>query len=159
MNLSVIDIIFLVLIAIFIIRCFLKGFIGELLSMAALVLGLLAALFFYKNGGEFLRVRFWPELNVIPEIAAFAAIFLIVFLVVKILEFLLKGIIEGLKLGNADRFLGIIFGLAESIAVISLILFLLRIQPLFDSSSILSGSIFARILLPLIMGSEKTIDV
>jgi len=156
LSFSVLDFIFIALVLLFIIRCYLKGFISELLSMAAIVLGLLASLFFYKNGGEFLRERFWPEMKTIPEILAFIALFLIVFVVVKLLEVMLKGIINGIRLGGADRFLGIIFGFAEGLAVISLILFVLRIQPLFDPSSILSESFFANLLLPLITGTEST---
>ena len=159
MSFSVIDFVFLGLVGLFMIRCFLKGFVSEILSMAAFVFGLLAALFLYKNGGEFLRERFWPDLNTIPEIAAFAALFLIVFIVVKLLEILLKGIISRISLSGADKFLGIIFGFAEGIVVVSLILFLLRIQPLFDPSLILSDSFFARILLPLITGTENIISV
>jgi len=150
MNISVIDIIFILLITIFIIRCYLKGFVSELLSMSAIVLGLLASLFFFKNGGEFLRVKLWPNLNIIPEVIAFIALFVIVFLLVKILELMLRGIIQGVHLSGADRFLGIFFGLTEGIVVITLVLFVLRIQPLFDPSSILSESVFARILLPII---------
>ena len=159
MNLSVIDYIFIALIILFIIRCYLKGFISELLSMAAIVLGLLAALYFYKNGGEYLRGKFWPELKTIPEILAFVALFAIVFIVIKFLETMLKGIINEIRLGGADRFLGIIFGLAEGLAVVSLILFILRIQPLFDPSSILSDSFFAGLLLPLITGTENSVNV
>jgi len=153
-NVSVMDVIFILLIVLFAIRCYLKGFISELLSMAAVVLGLLASLFFYKNGAEYLRARFWPDLKTIPEIIAFVALFLIVFIVIKILEIMLKGVIHGIRLGGADRLLGVIFGLAEGIVVISLVLFVLRIQPLFDPSSLLSDSFFARLLLPLITKTE-----
>jgi len=152
---SVLDIVFIVLIALFVIRCYLKGFIGEILSMAAIILGLFASLFFYKNGGEFVRARFMPEAKIVPEVIAFISLFLIVFLIIKFLEAIFKNIIYGVKLGNADRFLGVIFGLAEGIAVISLVLFLLQIQPLFDPSSLLQDSIFARLLLPLITGKEN----
>jgi len=153
--LSVIDIVFILIILLFVLRCFLKGFISELLSMAAIVLGLLASLFFYKNGAEFLRARYWPDMKVIPEIIAFVALFLIVFIIIKFLEMMLKEIIRGIKLGDADRFIGIIFGIAEGIVVVSLILFIIRIQPLFDPSSLLSDSIFARIILPLITKTEN----
>ncbi|WP_461255187.1 CvpA family protein [Treponema sp. R80B11-R83G3] len=159
MNFSAIDFVFIGLIALFMIRCFLKGFVSELLSMAAIVLGLLAALFFHKNGGVFLRNQFWPELNVIPEIAAFVILFVIVFLVIKIIEKMLVNIIDNVSLSGADRFLGLIFGLAEGIVLVSLILFLLKIQPLFDSSSLLENSFFARLILPLIAGKEKIISV
>ena len=155
MNLSVMDFIFIGLIALFMIRCYLKGFVSELLSMAAIVLGLLASLYFYKNGAIFLREQFWPDLKSIPEVIAFVGLFLIVFILVKLLEAMLKGIISGVRLGGADRFLGIIFGLAEGLVVISLILFLLMIQPLFDPTGILADSFFAKHLLPLITGVEK----
>ena len=154
MNVNALDIIFILLITIFIIRCYLKGFLSEFLTMSALVLGILASLFFYKNGGEYLRSQFWPGVEVIPEVVAFLALFLIVFITVKILEIMLKGIIERVQLSGADRFLGIFFGLAEGIAVVSFILFILRIQPLFDPASILSESLFARLLLPFITGKE-----
>jgi len=159
LNFTVLDFIFVALVLIFIIRCYLKGFISELLSMAAIVLGLLASLYFYKNGGEFLRNRFMPEMKTIPEILAFIALFLIVFLVIKLLEIMLKGIINEIRLGGADRFLGIIFGFAEGLAVVSLILFVLRIQPLFDPSPILSDSFFAGLLLPFITGTEINASV
>ena len=159
MKFSVVDFIFIGLIGLFIIRCYLKGFISELLSMAAVVLGIIAALFFYKNGADFLRLKYWPDLKTIPEILAFVALFVIVFLAVKLLEAMLKGIIEDVRLGGADRFLGIIFGLAEGLAVVSLILFLLRIQPLFDPDQILSDSFFASLLLPLITGKEVITSV
>ncbi|MCL2804723.1 MAG: CvpA family protein [Treponema sp.] len=159
MSVSVLDVVFILLIILFVIRCFIKGFISELLTMAAFILGLLASLFFYKNGAEFLRETFWPGLSTIPEVIAFVALFLIVFIIVKILEIILKGIINGIKLGGADKFLGIIFGFAEGIAVVSLILFVLRIQPLFDASAILEGSFFAKMLLPLITGTESLTNV
>ncbi|MDR1837869.1 MAG: CvpA family protein [Treponema sp.] len=159
MNINGIDVVFILLIAIFAIRCYLKGLVGELFSMAAIVLGLFASLFFYKNGGEFLRASFWPGIKVIPEVAAFVALFLIVFIIIKLFEKILKDIIDRVSLSGADRLLGVFFGLAEGIAVISLVLFLLRIQPLFDPSSILSDSFFARLILPLITGSENTAGV
>jgi len=148
---SVIDTIFLLLIALLMIRCFLKGLISEVLTMAAFVLGIIASLFFYKNGGVFLREKYWQEMNnPIPEIIAFIALFLIVFLVVKLVEILIKGVINGIKLGGADKFLGLIFGFIEGIVVVSLVLFVMHIQPLFNANVIFENSFFAKMLLPLI---------
>jgi membrane protein required for colicin V production len=158
MRFAVIDIIFIALVIIFAVRCALRGFISELLSMAALVLGLLCALFLYASGGEFLRTKFMPNLKIIPEILAFIALFLLVFVAVKLLEVILKEIIEGIKLGRADRFLGIFFGIAEGIIVVSLVLFLFNVQPLFDPRPVLEQSIFAEILMPFITGGRK-VDV
>jgi membrane protein required for colicin V production len=159
LNFSAIDVTFIGLIGLFMIRCYLKGFISELLSMAAIILGLLTSLYFYKNGGIFIRERFSLDIKAVPEIIAFISLFIIVFLIIKLLEIMIKGIVEGVSLGGADRFLGIVFGLAEGLVVVSLILFLLRIQPLFDPTPILSESFFARLLLPLITGTEKLASV
>jgi membrane protein required for colicin V production len=155
MSFSFIDVIFVALIGLFMIRCYLKGFVSELLTMAGIVLGLLAALYLHKNGGDFLRARFWPELQTIPEIISFVFLFAVVFIVVKILEKMLINIIDQVSLTNADSYIGIVFGLAEGVAVVSLILFLLKVQPLFDASAILSDSFFARLLLPFITGRES----
>ena len=160
MSFSIIDFIFLGLIGLFMIRCYLKGFVSEILSMAAVVLGLLAAIFFHKSGAEFLRNQFWHDTNItLLKIAAFAILFIFVFIVVKIIERMLINIIDAVSLTNADSYLGIIFGLAEGLVVVSLILFLLKIQPLFDSTAMLNDSIFARYLLPLITGKEKVPSV
>ena len=158
MSFSFLDIIFVALIGLFMIRCYLKGFVSELLSMAGIVLGLLAALFLYKNGGEFLRNTFLPDMDTLPEIAAFVALFVIVYIIVKLLEKMLINIIDEVSLTSADSILGIFFGLAEGIVVVSLILFVLKIQPLFDPSSFISDSFFARLLLPFITGRGE-IDV
>jgi len=149
---SLIDIIFLSLIGLLMIRCFIKGIISELLSMAAVVLGVLAAVFFFRNAAVFLIENYWPALaNPIAEILCFAAIFLVVFVVIKLLEGLIKGVIKGVKLGNADKFLGLLFGFAEGVAVVSLILFILQlIKPIYDSTLLLSDSFIAGMLLPLI---------
>jgi membrane protein required for colicin V production len=154
-GIAVIDIVFIALAIILTIRCALRGFIGELMSMASVALGLLAALFFYKNGGLFIEEKFMPGMKIIPRILAFIALFLIVFVVIKILEGILKDIIERIRLGGADRFLGVIFGLVEGVIVISLVLFVLTIQPLFDPAPVLRNSFFAKILLPLITGREN----
>ena len=154
MNFSIVDVIFVGIIGLFMIRCYIKGFISELLSMAAVLLGFYVALYFYRNGGEYIRAQFMPDVNTVPEVLAFIALFLIVFLVVKLIEMMLKGIIDGVMLGGADRFLGIVFGLAEGMAVVSLILFLMKIQPLFDPSQMFADSFFANLILPLIGGSS-----
>ncbi|MDR2543855.1 MAG: CvpA family protein [Treponema sp.] len=159
MNFNVMDVVFLLLIILLMIRCFLKGIISEFLNMSGFVFGLLASLFLYKNGAEFIRENFWPELEIIPEVIAFIALFLIVFIIIKLLEILLKGIIQGIRLGNVDKFFGIFFGFAEGIVLVSLILFLLRIQPFFDSSIILEDSYFANLLLPYITGIESIANV
>jgi membrane protein required for colicin V production len=155
----VVDIVFVVLIALLVIRCATRGFIKELVSTVGLILGFLAALLLYSSGGAFIREKV-SSLNmpIVPEILAFIALFLIVFIIIKIIGAILKGIIEGIHLGGADKFLGIVLGLVEGLIVVTLVIFVINIQPLFDAQKFLQGSKFAEILLPIFNGGSSGTD-
>ena len=88
------------------------------------------------------------NVRVVPEVLAFVAIFIIVTVVLKILERILKDVIQGAKLGTLNKILGAIFGVIEGFAITTLILFVLRVQPLFDAASLIGESVFAEYLLP-----------
>jgi len=149
-NLPVIDLIFLILIVLMVIHGYVKGFIEELFSWAAIVLAIWAAVLLHSAGAAFIRTKVMQNVKYVPEILAFIAIFLIVMILLKMLEHILKDLIMGAKLGGANKVLGLIFGLVEGIALSALILFILTVQPIFDVSKILADSIFAQILLPFI---------
>jgi membrane protein required for colicin V production len=159
MQFEIIDIIFTVLIALLVIRCALRGMVEELLSMAGLVLGLLGAFFFYHAGGAFIRDKFMPDMEIIPNILAFIAIFVIVLLTVKVLQFILQDILNRIHLGGLDRFLGALFGILEGIVLVSLVLFILSVQPLFDPGTLLEKSFFARHLIPLVGMAEQIVTI
>jgi membrane protein required for colicin V production len=145
---NALDWIFLAIIGLLGIRCLVRGLVEELLSVAAFVVGLLSALLLYKPGGAFLKERF--GLATLPEAIAFAAIFLIGFLLVKLLEKLIREGLEAAHLDKLDRILGLVLGLAEGIIVVSLILIVMSVQPLFDVKKLLEGSAFARFILPIV---------
>jgi membrane protein required for colicin V production len=147
---AVLDIICALLILLFVLRCSMRGFVQELMSMAATAFGLLVGAFFYKDVAAFIRSKVMAETKVLPEILGFIVLFVIVFVVVRVVSRMLKDILEQMKLGGVDRFLGAIFGLVEGLAVVSLVLFLINIQPVIDREKILSGSIFAERLLPFV---------
>jgi len=155
MGLAVIDIVFLVIIAIFALRCALRGLVSELMSMAGLVLGLLAAIFFFRKTAELIRGKFVPDVQALPEIISFVAIFIAVFAVIKILETILKEIVEGIRLGGVDRFLGFFLGIAEGLVIICLLLFLINVQPFVEPETVLNGSLLAEVLMPFIIGTKK----
>jgi len=148
MNFATIDIVFASLALILAIRCTLRGFVEEFMSMAAIVLGVLAAILLYKPGAEYLRRQF--DLQTLPEVVAFAALFVLGFLVVKVLEHILRDIVQRIHLGSVDRLLGLALGLVEGLLVVSVVLFVLSVQPLFDPAALLEKSLFARYLLPLV---------
>jgi membrane protein required for colicin V production len=152
---AVIDIVLLVLLILLVIRGFIRGFVSEFFSLGAPALGVLASFLFYKNGGEFLRTRYFHDVKVIPEILAFLAIFLIVFIICKIVQKIINDVISGMNLTTWDKVLGALFGLVEGIVITSLVLFIITIQPLFDPSAVLQGSIFGNIFLPLIIKTSN----
>ena len=149
-NVPVIDLVFLILVILMVIRGHVKGFITEFFSWVALVLSIWAAVLFHPAGAEFIRGKVMKNVEHIPEVLAFVGIFAIIMLLVKMIEHILKDVILGAKLGGANRFLGAVFGLVEGLTLTALLLFLLSIQPLFDASNIIVNSNFARILLPII---------
>jgi len=154
MNIAILDVVFIGIIIVFTLQCGSQGFVSKLMSMAALIFGLVAAIFFFRWGGDIIREQFMPEVKILPEVIAFAMLFLIVFAVFRIVEVVLKTFVEKIKLSSVDRFLGVIFGLAEGAIVVCLLLFLISIQPFFDSDSLLKGSFFAELLLPFLTGNK-----
>lgn len=149
-SIPVIDMIFMILIVLMMIHGYVKGFIAEFFSWAALVLAIWGAVFLYPKGAEFIRSKVMENVKAIPEILAFIAIFLIITIIIKMVEQVLKDVVNGAKLGGVNKVLGLIFGLIEGFTIAALILFILTIQPLFDASSLIGDSIFGQILLPLI---------
>ena len=149
-NVPVIDLIFLILIVLMAIHGYLKGFIEEIFSWAALVLAIWMAVLLHPAGAEFIRSKVMQNVKYVPEILAFIAIFLIVMIFLKMVEKILKDVVMGAKLGGVNKVLGLIFGIVEGFTLTVLILFVLTMQPIFDPSKIISDSIFGQILLPLI---------
>ena len=152
MGVAVIDLVFAGVVVLFVLRCAARGFVSSLMSLAAVVFGLLAAIFFFRVAGDLIRERFMPDAATIPNILAFAALFLAVFIVAKIVESMLRGIVEGLGMRGLDRFLGAILGLAEGVVAVCVLLILITIQPFFDPDDALRGSLFAELLMPFIAG-------
>jgi membrane protein required for colicin V production len=148
MTFTVLDFIFAGLLAVIIIRCAVRGLVEEIMSMAALLLGVVGAFFLYPSGAAFIRTKL--DLRFIPEILAFVGIFVIIFILVKVVEYMLRDIITRINLGWLDRLLGFVFGVAEGFIVISLLIFIIYIQPVFKAGELLQSSFFARLLIPLI---------
>ncbi len=156
MSFATIDIVFACLVLILTIRCLLRGFIEEFMSMAALVVGLALAFFLFQNGAQFLRER--VNLQTLPELVAFVGLFLIGFVIVKILERIFRDILDKLNLSALDKLLGALLGVLEGLLVVGLILLVLDLQPLFDASSLLEGSVFSKYLMPFIQSASDSVS-
>ncbi len=146
--LNALDYIFIILILIASVRGALRGFIDELLSMAAIILSLASAVLFSRILANKLS-GLWGE-SFWNQVIAFLLIFIVVYVFVKIIEGLLNRLFEALHLEKLDRALGFLLGVAEGIILVIIVLFVLNWQPLFDTAPLVEGSFFARILLPLL---------
>ena len=149
---AVIDIILAVLGCLLILRGFTRGFIKEFFSLGAPVLGVLGSFLLYKNGAAFLRGRYFEDMRYVPEIIAFIAVFLIIFFICKFLQKILNDVIEGLSLQPVDKLLGLVFGILEGIAAVSLVVFVIMVQPLFNPETLIGQSKIADFLIPFIIG-------
>ena len=145
---AIIDWILGFLILLMILHGFIKGFVEELFSWAALVLAAWAAFLLYPAGGALIRQNIMQDVRVVPELLAFIVIFVVIIVLIKLVEGLLKSVITGANLGGLNKFFGAIFGLVEGIAITALVLFVLSVQPLFDASNLIGESFFAELLLP-----------
>jgi membrane protein required for colicin V production len=145
MDFSALDIVFVIILVIAAFRGAFRGFVTELLSAAAIILGIIGAVIFSKMVGELLATHL--GLTQWSEIIAFLVIFLVVYLIIKIFEGALNNFIDKLKLGNLDRALGFFLGIVEGILLISVIVFLMTVQPLFETEEVLKDSVIAKIVL------------
>lgn len=138
-------------------RGFFRGFVTEFLSMAAIILGIAAAVIFSAPLATLLSRYFDGSLWI--QIITFLGLFILVYIVVKLLEGVLHNGVEKLRLKNLDRTLGFLLGIFEGVLVISVILIVLDIQPFFDVSDLLANSFCARLLLPLLVAATERIVI
>ncbi len=93
----------------------LKGFVRELISLAAMVVGLLVAALGYQ------RTAIWfDDLTRSHEVAlgvAFLALFVGVLIIGALVSFLARKLIQKVGLQWFDRFLGALFGLVRGVVI------------------------------------------
>jgi membrane protein required for colicin V production len=153
LSFEVIDIVFALLVIIAAIRGAFRGFVTEVGSMAALILGFGAAIVFNKPVALLLDRQFGQSMW--NQLIAFLILFLLGYLLVKLVQRMLQNIIERLNLDRLDSALGFFLGLAEGLLVVGVALFIINWQPFFDPKSLLGSSFFARMLFPVLPSPER----
>ncbi len=153
MSFAAIDVVFLVLIFVLAIRGAIRGFVTEIGSVAALVIGLGGAILFYKPLAALIGRLFGSSMW--NPLIAFLILFLLLYLVIKLLERLLHAMFDKLNLERLDRAIGFFLGLAEGLLAVCVLLFLLNWQPLFDARRLLEHSLFARVLSPILPSPQR----
>jgi len=147
MEWNTLDVIFGILLLFLSLRGMLRGFVGEVFSIGAVALGLGAGYFFGPSVAPVVEQKL--HLPGWGSVVAFLGVFLLVYVLLKIIEKLFRGFIESLHLQNLDKALGLFLGIGEGLILILLLLWVLRIQPIFDAKALLQESWIARFLLPL----------
>jgi len=120
-----IDLIFIVILLWSAYRGFTKGFILQLSTLAALLLGILGAIEFSDVTAGLLEDNFHISPNYI-NVIAFAVTFIIIVVAIHLLATFIQKLIQAIALGFIDRILGIVFGIAKTAFILSIILVLVN---------------------------------
>ena len=138
MNFMPLDIFFLVVIGIAVVRCIFKGFVSELFSFLAVVGGIIIAFLFNDLVAGYInnmtKVSQWNT------IIAFLVLFLAVYIIVKILEKIIQNVLDKLHLEKLDKALGLFLGLIEGAVIVIVIIFLMNMIPIQRLHDFMAGS-------------------
>lgn len=104
---------------------FSKGFILELCTLMALILGVYGALEFSDYTGNFLAREFNADTKLLPLIA-FAVTFLIIVIVVHLFGRLLQGALKLVALGTVNKIAGAVFSLLKYALILSGLIYLIN---------------------------------
>ena len=142
------DLIFFAVLIFFIIKVTVRGFIAEFFSKAAVIVGALIAVVFYKLLTPFITQLLGPK--ALSPIIAFLILFLSSYLVIKLVEVLLGSLFSSKSLKSLDRALGFFLGLIEGLLIIAILFMIITIQPVAQPAAVLDDSIFAKLLSPFL---------
>ncbi|MDY6799816.1 MAG: CvpA family protein [Bacteroidota bacterium] len=122
---NTIDLVFAILFLWSAYRGFTKGFIVQLATLAALLLGILGAVMFSDFTSALIIKKFEVSGQYLP-IISFAITFIVIVVAVHILAKLLNKLIDAIALGIVNRMLGVLFSVLKYAFIISIILVLIN---------------------------------
>lgn len=139
-----IDIIFLILMIVAIVKGYQKGFIIALFSIIAYIVGIAAAVKLSATAAIYLQEHTAVSSKWLPAIS-FALVFLLVVLLVKIGGKLIEKTFQMVMLGWANRILGIVLYVLLYTIIFSIFLFFAEKVHLLSTSSIQSSKTYSYI--------------
>jgi membrane protein required for colicin V production len=116
-----IDIVLGILLVLAAINGFQKGFIAEVASIAALVLGIWGAIKFSYITSEFLIENFKWQTDYM-NIISFAITFVVIVVLVHIVGNTVSKLLSAAMLGFVNKLAGLVFGILKSALILSIIL-------------------------------------
>ena len=120
-----IDIIIIIILAFAMIRGFINGFVKEVASLAALILGIWGAIRF----SSFTAAKLYDYFDMTGKyvgIIAFIVTFLIIVVIIHFIGLLVDKLMEAVALGFINKLLGIAFGLLKSVLIMSVVFMVLN---------------------------------
>jgi membrane protein required for colicin V production len=120
-----IDIILIVILGLSMVTGFINGFVRELASLAALILGIWGAIKF----SSFTAAKLYDIFDMSGHyvgIIAFVVTFMIIVVVIHFIGLLADKLVKLAALGFLNRLLGILFGLFKTIIILSVIMVVLN---------------------------------
>lgn len=120
-----IDIVIIVILALAMIRGFMNGFVKEIASLAALILGIWGAIRF----SSFTAARLYDYFDMTGKyvgIIAFIVTFLIIVVIIHFIGLLVDKLMKAVALGFINKLLGIAFGLLKSVLIMSVVFMVLN---------------------------------
>lgn len=125
---GLVDILILVVLAVFLIKGLLRGLLKEVCSLLGLVLGGVFAFTFYLPLAQFLQDSAGLPAQISVG-AAFLAVFLGVVIVFAVLGFVLHRFVKIILLGGVNRFAGGLFGVIQAVVLLAMLVLALGSQP------------------------------
>lgn len=155
---NILDIVFLCILFVFAFVVCQNGFVKEVFSKLAFIVGCLVALLFSPYFAltilrpiDYVKNNIILKNNLILYIISFICVFSIVYLIIKIIGSMIGVVFEFPILKGLDRSLGILLGLVEGCIIICLIIELMQIQSIFSSSDIIANSKIATFFINYIL--------
>lgn len=147
MPIAPLDIVFLAIVGVSSIRTAMRGFVAEVMSFAAVVGGVAAAVLLSGKVAAYIGTHY--GVSVWNKVVAFLGIFLLCYLLIKIFERGIYRVVDGINLEKLDRALGFFLGVAEGLLVVVVIVLILQVQPFFKLGPTLHSSKAATIIMQL----------
>ena len=157
MSINILDTVLLLFSIIVIIKVTIRGFIDEFFSMAAFLLAIAVAFWFYRPLSLHTKVSGLSPAAM--KLIAFFMIFIVVFIALKLLQLLISAVFNNEILNSLDHALGFFLGVFEAYIVLIIIIAILQLQPFFNVDELIAHSIVVRVLVPLPIDSDNVLQM